>query len=84
MDEQNGLAAYVKRALESLEPSAADLASHDCAQHPKITHERWLQCQHEIRAILAGTPDPILEAEMAAERRRYERRIEEVRRFWER
>ena len=51
------LSEYVDRTLRSLEPSHAELTNHNCAQHPQITHERWLQCQHEIRAILVGETD---------------------------
>jgi hypothetical protein len=63
----------VDEVLESLEPSYADLLAHDCSTHPRITHERWLQCQHECRAILAGYRDPEMEAARRAhetERRR--------------
>lgn len=59
MDERETLRRKVDETLVSLEPSFSDLAGHDCACHPKITHARWLQCQHEIREMLAEERDPL-------------------------
>ena len=76
MDDLN---EHINTTLRSLEPSFSDLVDHDCATHPKITHERWLQCQHEIRAMLAGTRDPEYDAVLRAYR---EREQEMLRRYW--